>query len=68
MITRGFGAAAVLLLLVLVLFALARVFGGRQAGELSPSGQRRRTRESLRDLERLNARQRVGMQSGAQPG
>jgi phosphate transport system permease protein len=68
MIARGFGAAAVLLLLVLVLFALARVFGGRQAGELSPSGQRRRTRESLRDLERLNARQRVGMQSGAQPG
>ena len=68
MIARGFGAAAVLLLLVLVLFALARVFGGRQAGELSPSGQRRRTRESLRDLERLNARQRVGMQSGAESG
>jgi phosphate transport system permease protein len=68
MIARGFGAAAVLLLLVLVLFALARVFGGRQAGELSPSGQRRRTRESLRDLERLNAHQRVGMQSGAESG
>ena len=68
MIARGFGAAAVLLMLVLVLFALARVFGGRQAGELSPSGQRRRTRESLRDLERLNARQRVGVQRGAQPG
>jgi phosphate transport system permease protein len=67
MIARGFGAAAVLLVLVLVLFALARVFGGRQAGELSPSGQRRRTRESLRDLERLNARQRDEVQRGAQP-
>lgn len=68
MIARGFGAAAVLLMLVLVLFALAQVFGGRQAGELSPSGQRRRTRESLRDLERLNARQRVGAQRGVEPG
>jgi phosphate transport system permease protein len=58
----------VLLILVLVLFALARVFGGRQAGELSPAAQRRRTQESLRDLERLNARQRVGAQTGAQPG
>jgi phosphate transport system permease protein len=67
MVARGFGAAAVLLVLVLVLFALARVFGGRQAGELSPSGQRRRTRESLRDLERFTARQRAGVQRGAQP-
>lgn len=68
MIARGFGAAAVLLMLVLVLFALARVFGGRQAGELSPSAQRRRTQESLRDAERMNARRRVGVQRGAQPG
>ena len=68
MIARGFGAAAVLLMLVLVLFALARVFGGRQAGELSPAAQRRRTQESLRDLERLNARQQAGAQTGAQPG
>jgi hypothetical protein len=36
MIAREFGAAATLLALVLVLFALARVFGGRAAGELSP--------------------------------
>lgn len=66
MIARGFGAAAVLLGLVLVLFALARVFGGRQAGELSPRGQRRRAQESLSDLERFNSRQRVGAQMGAQ--
>jgi phosphate transport system permease protein len=65
MIARGFGAAAVLLALVLVLFALARVFGGRQAGELSPSAQRRRARESRSDLERFNSRQR-GAKSGAQ--
>lgn len=66
MIDRGFGAAAVLLALVLVLFALARVFGGRQAGELSPRVQRRRAQESLRDLERFTLRPRVGAQMGAQ--
>lgn len=66
MIARGFGAAAALLALVLVLFALARVFGGRQAGELSTRGQRRRAQESLRDLERFNSRQRGGAQVGAQ--
>ena len=66
MIARGFGAAAVLLALVLVLFALARVFGGRQAGELSPRGQRRRVQESLNDLERFNSRHRLGVQMGAQ--
>jgi phosphate transport system permease protein len=66
MIARAFGAAVVLLVLVLVLFALARVFGGRQAGELSARGQRRRAQESLRDLERFTSRQRVGAQMGAQ--
>lgn len=66
MIARGFGAAAALLALVLVLFALARVFGGRQAGELSTRGQRRRAQESLRDLERFNSRQRGGAQVAAQ--
>jgi phosphate transport system permease protein len=64
MIARGFGAAAVLLAVVLVLFALARVFGGRQAGELSPRGHRRRAQESLSDLERFNSRRRMGAQTG----
>jgi phosphate transport system permease protein len=64
MIARGFGAAAALLALVLVLFALARVFGGRQAGELSPRGQRRRAQESLRDLERFTTRHRVATETG----
>jgi phosphate transport system permease protein len=66
MVARGFGAAAALLVLVLLLFALARVFAGRQAGELSPRLQRRRAQESLRDLERFNTRQRVNVQTGAQ--
>jgi phosphate transport system permease protein len=68
MIARGFGAAAVLLAVVLVLFALARVFGGRQAGELSHRGQRRRAQESLRDLERFTSRQRAAAQTGAPIG
>ncbi|MGH3769045.1 MAG: phosphate ABC transporter permease PstA [Pseudonocardiaceae bacterium] len=66
MIARAFGAGAVLLVLVLVLFGLARVFGGRQAGELSARTQRRRTQESLRDLQRFNARPRATTQVGGQ--
>jgi phosphate transport system permease protein len=54
MITRGFGAAAVLLAMVLVLFALARVLGGRGAGELSPRTQRKRILQSQRDLARFS--------------
>lgn len=68
MIARGFGAAAVLLALVLVLFALARAFGGRQAGELSSREQRRRARMSLRDLERFNSRDRASARMGVQTG
>lgn len=65
MIARGFGAAAVLMVLVLVLFALARVLGGRAPGELSPRAQLRRARDSMRDLarftEREDLRRRVGV-------
>jgi phosphate transport system permease protein len=68
MVARGFGAAAVLLTLVLVLFVLARVFGGRQAGELSPRMQRRRARESLHDLERFNSRDHASAQMGVRIG
>jgi phosphate transport system permease protein len=49
MIARAFGAGATLMALVLVLFALARVFGGRPAGELSARQQRQRAQESQRD-------------------
>jgi phosphate transport system permease protein len=53
MIARGFGAAAVLLTLVLILFALARVLGGRPAGQLSARQRRRRDRQSHKDALRF---------------
>lgn len=46
MIDRGFGAALVLIILVLVLFTLARLAGGRAPGELT----RRQRRRIARDL------------------
>jgi phosphate transport system permease protein len=56
-IQRGFGCAATLLVLVLVLFAIARAIGGRGAGQLSPRQQRRRAAQSRRDLARFERRQ-----------
>jgi phosphate transport system permease protein len=53
MIARGFGTAAVLLLLVLTLFALARVFGGRGPGQLSARQQRATVDRSGRDAMRF---------------
>jgi phosphate transport system permease protein len=55
MIIRAFGAASVLLILVFVLFALARVFGGRPPGQLTNRQRRRRVRASQRDLARFTA-------------
>ncbi|WP_436494454.1 phosphate ABC transporter permease PstA [Actinokineospora sp. HUAS TT18] len=55
---RGFGAAAVLMVLVLILFVLARVIGGRPAGNLSAGQQRRRLRASARDQARYTAKLR----------
>jgi phosphate transport system permease protein len=52
-IARGFGAAATLLLLVIVLFAIARAIGGRGPGELSRGQQRRLASSSVRDLRRF---------------
>jgi phosphate transport system permease protein len=64
-VVRAFGAAVVLLMLVLVLFTLARVFGGRSAGELSPRAQRKCARESQQDLVRFNSRNNVtGQKAG----
>lgn len=54
MIARGFAAAAVLMLLVLALFAIARVIGGRGPGELTPRQQRAVHRRSLNDLLRID--------------
>lgn len=56
MIARGFGTAAVLMLLVLALFAIARFLGGRGAGDLSPRQRRAALARSQRDLVRFEAR------------
>lgn len=56
MIARGFGTAAVLLILVLVLFAVARVIGGRPPGQLSPRQQQRAQDASQRDAQRMARR------------
>jgi phosphate transport system permease protein len=42
---RGFGAAFVLVVMVLILFTIARMLGGGQPGELSRRQQRRLSRE-----------------------
>ncbi len=43
MVARAFGAALTLMVVVLVLFVIARVIGGRRPGELTKR-QRRRDR------------------------
>jgi phosphate transport system permease protein len=53
MIARGFGAAAALMTLVLVLFVLGRVLGGRGPGQLSRGQRRRAARASRRDRRRI---------------
>ncbi|GAA1743684.1 phosphate ABC transporter permease PstA [Aeromicrobium alkaliterrae] len=56
-VARGFGAAAVLMLLVLILFVVARVIGGRGPGQLSPRQAARRQRQSRSDVIRFAARE-----------
>ncbi|WP_084718377.1 phosphate ABC transporter permease PstA [Streptacidiphilus carbonis] len=51
-ISRGFGAAAVLMLLVLALFLTARLIGGRAPGELTRRQQKRRSSASARTATR----------------
>lgn len=57
LVARGFGAAAVLMIVVLVLFTLARVLGGRPAGRLSKRQAKRAMAQSKNDLGRIEARQ-----------
>jgi phosphate transport system permease protein len=52
-IARGFGAAAVLMVVVLTLFVLARILGGHGAGEQSARQRRRAARASRADLARF---------------
>lgn len=56
MVARGFGSAAVLMVLVLILFAIARVIGGRGPGVLTPRQERRRAQRSRDDGYRFTAR------------
>ena len=55
-VTRGFGAGAVLLALVIVLFGAARLIGGRGAGQLTSRQLARRMAASHRDLARYTNR------------
>ncbi|MFD0742356.1 phosphate ABC transporter permease PstA [Phytohabitans flavus] len=66
MISRGFGAAAVLMMLVLFLFVLARLIGGRIPGQLTRGQRRRRVRASYRDARRYAAREHARRASAAQ--
>src|SRR5271165_1722516 len=59
MIERGFGAAAALLLLVLILFTVARIIGGRGPGHVTVRQQRRRAAASIRDLKRMDERDKT---------
>ncbi|MFE2942921.1 phosphate ABC transporter permease PstA [Streptomyces sp. NPDC059255] len=59
MIARGFGTAATLMALVLLLFILARVIGGRAPGQLTRRQTHRRVVASHRDAERFAARSRT---------
>ena len=56
LIARGFGAAAVLMILVLVLFTIARILGGRPAGRLSKRQTQRALAHSADDLQRIEGR------------
>lgn len=55
LIARGFGTAATLLALVLLLFVTARLVGGRGPGELTARQGRRRAAASRRDAWRFDA-------------
>ncbi len=59
MIARGFGTAAALMIIVLILFIVARIIGGRGAGNLSPIQARRAKNQSRRDLARMESN-RIG--------
>lgn len=54
MVQRGFATAAVLMVVVLVLFTIARVLGGRPAGQATKRQSRRLAARSARDATRIN--------------
>ncbi len=56
MVARGFATAAFLMLVVLGLFVLARVLGGRGPGHVSRRQAARIRRQSARDVARFRSR------------
>ena len=64
MVARGFATAAFLLFVVLVLFIIARIIGGQDAGKQTEAQARRAAARSRRDLSRIernHARLLAGM-------
>lgn len=61
MIARGFATAALLLVVVLILFVLARIAGGNEAGKVSTSRSRRLAKKSREDLPRIHAHYEQGL-------
>jgi phosphate transport system permease protein len=59
MIARGFGTALVLLVLVLIMFVIARYFGGKGPGALSKRQMKVRARQSEKDVIRMSAMRSV---------
>ena len=57
--TRAFGCASFLLLVIIVLFLIARKIGGWGPGHLTPRGRRRVIEESKRDVDRFARKQGV---------
>jgi phosphate transport system permease protein len=53
MIIRAFGAATVLLLLVFILFVIARLIGGRGPGHQSKRAARKAANLSAKDIVRI---------------
>ena len=55
-VARGFATAAVLMMLVLVLFSIARVLGGRPAGHQSKRQVKQAAKQSQDDALRISQR------------
>jgi phosphate transport system permease protein len=66
--TRAFGCASFLLVVVIVLFAVARQIGGWGPGHLSPRAQKRVARASARDATRFAERSGKAAVASSQPG
>jgi phosphate transport system permease protein len=68
LVARGFATAAVLMVLVLILFTIARILGGRPAGRLSKRQARRAAKQSANDLKRIEGPDPAsGSPTGAPP-